>query len=400
MSTRCRIRIPRETWAYLTIMVVVLIGAIMREINLMIILAGLMLGPLLISWQMIRATLRNLDLTRDVPASVFPDERFSVAIRVQNRRPRLDSWALVIEDRIQLVNVRRKQRPVTVRTLLPHVAAGQQEQVEYRCQLGQRGRYRLGPLRVRTRVPVGLLQGSTTIRQADELLVYPRLGQLSERWMERVRVDRLGQHSSRRHQGPIEGDYYGLRDWRPGDSRRWIHWRSSAKRNTLVVRQFELHRSQDFVLLLDLWPGSAPSRDPQQQSEIVERAVSFAATVVAEECRRSAGNLILGVAGETVQQVRGPAGLLLRNEALQLLAEARESPTDQLPELLRQVLPAATLDDRVVIVSLQSADRFDAYRLESGPQAARERQVLEQAVSVDAAASDFMDLFGWESAVA
>ena len=112
------------------------------------------------------------------------------------------------------------------------------------------------------------------------------------------------------------------------------------------------------------------------------------------------GYLILGVAGETVQQVRGPAGPLVRNEALQLLAEARESPTDQLPELLRQVLPAATLDDRVVIVSLQSADRVDAYRLESDPQAARERQVLEQAVSVDAAASDFMDLFGWESAVA
>ena len=112
------------------------------------------------------------------------------------------------------------------------------------------------------------------------------------------------------------------------------------------------------------------------------------------------GNLILGVAGETVQQVRGPAGPLVRNEALQLLAEARESPTDQLPELLRQVLPAATLDDRVVIVSLQSADRVR--RVSPGIRSAggAERQVLEQAVSVDAAASDFMDLFGWESAVA
>ncbi len=400
MSSRCRIRIPRETWGYLTILVVVLIGAIMREINLMIILAGLMLGPLLISLQLIRATLRNLELSRVVPASAFPDERLSVAIQVKNRRPRLDSWALVIEDRIQLVNVRRKQRPLTVRTLLPHVAAGDAEQVEYRCQLGQRGRYRLGPLRVRTRVPLGLLQGSMTIGQADELLVYPRLGQLSDRWSELVKVDRLGQHSSRRHQGPIEGDYYGLRDWRPGDSRRWIHWRSSAKRNSLVVRQFELHRSQDFVLLLDLWQGHAPTRDPQEQAEIVERAVSFAATAVADECRRAAGNVILGVAGESVQQVRGPAGVLVRNEALQLLAEAQESATDQLPELLRQVLPAATLDDRVVVVSLQPAGRHDSSRFEAGPYAARERQILEQAVTIDATASDFADMFSWEAAVA
>ena len=110
--------------------------------------------------------------------------------------------------------------------------------------------------------------------------------------------------------------------------------------------------------------------------------------------------MILGVAGEGVQQVRGPAGGLVRNEALQLLAEARESASDQLPELLRQILPAATVDDRVVIVSLQPVGRHDLSRFEAGLMAARERQILEQAVTIDATASDFAELFSWEAAVA
>ena len=46
MARRAHISVPRETWIYLTILAVVIVGAILREINLLIILAGLMFGSI------------------------------------------------------------------------------------------------------------------------------------------------------------------------------------------------------------------------------------------------------------------------------------------------------------------------------------------------------------------
>ena len=374
MKARCHVAIPRETWAYITILGVVVVGAMMREINLLLILAGLMAVPLAISWRMVRSTLQDLELERKLPRTVFPGERLPVEIEVNNRRRRLDSWALVLEDRVQLCPPGPQLPKLLSRTLIPHVAAGSSATTEYTCRLDRRGRHRLGPVRLKTRVPLGLLQGYLTIRQMDDVIVYPKLGRLSAQWMELAKVDRLGQQSSRRQQGPVEGDFYGLRDWRAGDSRRWVHWRSSAKRDTLLVRQFEQQRSEDFILLLDLSTSASLQRSAEEFAEVVERAISFVATVTAEECRRSTGFLILGVAGETVQQVRGPASSALLDDALELLAEVRPSAKDQLPELLHQVLPSAASEDRLTIVSLHAINMIDV------PAIGRRGHVLPNAV--------------------
>jgi uncharacterized protein (DUF58 family) len=397
MADRCHVSIPRETWAYITILGVVVVGAMMREINLLLILAGLMTGPLAISWQMVRATLRDLELTRQLPRTVFPGDRLPVEIQVKNRRRRLDSWALVIEDRVQLCPPGHRSPKLVTRTILPHVAAGASEKAEYVCRLDRRGRHRLGPLRLKTRIPLGLLLGYRTIRQTNDVVVYPRLGRLSARWMDLARADRFGQQSSRRQQGPIEGDFYGLRDWRAGDSRRWIHWRSSAKRNSLLVRQFEQQRSEDFILLLDLSAGTSPLQPAEELAEVVERAVSFVATVIAEECRRATGFLIVGVAGETIQQVRGPASSALLDDALEMLAEVRPSTEDRLPELLQQILPSAASEDRLTIVSLRAMDLHDAERFPELPHETRPRQLLNKALTVDASADEFAQLFSWEA---
>ena len=106
----------------------------------------------------------------------------------------------------------------------------------------------------------------------------------------------------------------------------------------------------------------------------------------------------MGVAGEDVRQLRAPASSALLSDVLQLLAEARQSPTDRLPELLDQVLPTVALDDRVVIVSLQNTDLQHSHRFDAAWQETRPRQVLSQALSVDVTASEFAELFSWEVA--
>ena len=165
MFARCRFTIPKTTWAYVAILAVVVVGAIMREINLLIILAGLMAGPLLMSWQLIRLTLRQLSVTRRLPRAVFPGQTFIVEFTVHNPRQRLDSWALVIEDRLRNVLAGREAEIRTARCLLPYVAAGSTGHASYRATLWQRGRYRFGPLWLSTKVPHGFAQGPRGARR-------------------------------------------------------------------------------------------------------------------------------------------------------------------------------------------------------------------------------------------
>ena len=234
------------------------------------------------------------------------------------------------------------------------------------------------------------------MRKADELLIYPQVGSLKGKWSDLVKVDRLGQRTCHRNQGPIEGDFYGLRGWRSGDSRRWIHWRSSAKRNALVVRQFEQFRAHDFVVLLDLWPAPVEGQSEEELDDSIELAVSFVATVVASHCRHANGHLVLGVAGEKAQVVKGSANVPLLNEVLQVLAEARTAERDRLAELVSHLPPNLSADDQIVIVTTHDSARLDPARFGKAYRQSQLGDMLSQAVCISVNDPSFSELFDLE----
>ena len=93
--------ICREGWYYLAIIAVVFGGAMLKEVNLLLILAGMLLGPLLLNWQAVRANLRGLKIDRNLPLRICAGDVLSVDLNLTNTRRRLGSWAVVVEEQIQ-----------------------------------------------------------------------------------------------------------------------------------------------------------------------------------------------------------------------------------------------------------------------------------------------------------
>ena len=329
-----------------------------------------------------------------MPHAVYPGETFSVDVIVSNGRKRVDSWALVVADKIRRLSSQDERNggngtTVTARAFLPHVKASSTGRTSYTGQLFKRGRYQVGPARISTRVPLGLIKGTIIVpKTKDHLLVYPKLGTISKRWKELVKVEQLGHRSSRRRQGQLEGDFFGLRDWRAGDSRRWIHWRSTAKRNEIVVRQFEQTQNQNFVILLDLFGRNEPR---------LELAISFAATIVVDHCRRNSGELVVGIGGEEMRFVKGSASNTFAHEALEGLAEARASSVDHLPSLLEQGLETVSSDDRLVIVSPNPVDIRDTERFSTVWNDRQKRRQVTRATCVSAGSAEFSKWFSYDS---
>jgi uncharacterized protein (DUF58 family) len=144
-----------------------------------------------------------------------------------------------------------------------------------------------------------------------------------------------------------------LRDYRSGDSRRHIHWRTSARRGKLTVRQFERPLHHDTAIYLDLWQPVRPTEDDRQH---VELAVSFAATLVHDLCRRDGCRVWLNIAGPESGPLQGVASAWLAREAMSRLARAEASSRVSDPCAWSQALAQAPSHAlRVLITSRDQA---------------------------------------------
>jgi uncharacterized protein (DUF58 family) len=361
MFSRNSIYITIEGWCYLAVFFLVFLGAMTREANLLLVLAGLLLGPLVFNIQAALVTLNGLEVRRKLPLGVCAGDLLVVNLSVSNARRRLGSWAVVVGDVLCHESKLAGEAPVLTNVLFPYVPAGQMCKGVYRGRLVRRGRYRFGPMQVSTRFPFGLFCRVVNTQAIDTLTVFPKLGYLTEHWTTRQHEAFAGTHRREQRPGP-EGDFHGLRPWRAGDSRRWIHWRSYARGGNLVVRQFEQPRNRDVAVLLDLWQDANPS---PQNDEHVELAVSFAATALADLCRKGGSTLHLGISDPLPQCTSGQVSLALLQDMMHRLAVVEPQPSDHLKDLLEHVTGKLEQGTEIILLSVRKVDFADSRRFGS-----------------------------------
>jgi uncharacterized protein (DUF58 family) len=347
MPTRHRTSFCRDGWYLLLLLAVVLTWALLRENNLLLLVAGLMCGALLVNWRLSAAALRRVEVRRCVVSGAHAGSWMTIEVEVANGHRRLGCWAVSVEDCLERKDGRSDEQTVWPTLVFPYVPAGQCVRQSYRVRLPQRGRYALGPLRVSTRFPFGLFQRTLWLADEDQLVVLPRLGRLRPAWVQHYQPTPHGTHGARRP-GYVPGDFFAVREWQAGDSVRWVHWRSSARHRELVVRQFEQPGERELAVLLDLWEPDEPQPDQRQR---VELAVSFAATLVADFCRRSRGQLLLATASTRPVCLANPASVAMSRDALEVLAVAQASPAAPLSALRDTMLSRVRPEVDVVLIS-------------------------------------------------
>jgi uncharacterized protein (DUF58 family) len=105
-------------------------------------------------------------------------------------------------------------------------------------------------------------------------------------------------------------DFLGVREYRYGDSPRNVHWPSTARRGTLVVKEMELERPAGLVILVDTWA------DGGSDETALDLCCTIAASV-AVEALATGHDVLLAAAQEG--DARPPARMG-RQEALMWLA--------------------------------------------------------------------------------
>jgi len=361
----------REGFYYLFIVFVVTLGAILREVNPLLLFSVFLCVPLWMAWRLGRRSLRGIKVKRKLPPRIHAGEPFIMNIEVENdtsaRKWPISCWGLVVIDRIfPLGNSDTGIKPFEPALYFEFVPSGESRRKTYAGRLPQRGRYGIGPLNISTRFPFGFFRNGFDTKPTEGektgICVFPKLGKLAAHWQTRQHeaVENLRRHRFRPSR--ISGEFLGVRRWQQGDVRKWIHWRASAKHGEPVVRQFEQHQNRDCAVLLDLFQPT-PLTDIEREN--FELAVSFTATLVSEITRRGGCSLLFATSGSRGKFLSGPVCLPLVETILERLATVDATPQDGLSELLLETLQNTDPSADLVLVSPHSIDwarspRFDA----------------------------------------
>jgi uncharacterized protein (DUF58 family) len=228
---------------------------------------------------------------------------------------------------------------------VPPIGPGERISVDYRIPTERRGVFPVGPLTLRRKGFLDIADSRTVLGDTVEVRVVPRV--LPVRGVPAgVRRGHVGADERVEHGGT---DLVGLREYVPGDDLRRLHWATSARTGTLMVREDADPARPHLAVILDDRTGSHP--DPRGFEDAVELAASLLTAGMA------AGHPVRLMATSGAADLEVPAGVIEAGGAdadLVLAVLADLQPLGG-PENAPSRLPARDLDV-VAVVSGANAD--------------------------------------------
>ncbi|MFQ6097736.1 MAG: DUF58 domain-containing protein [Armatimonadota bacterium] len=336
--------------------------------------SGSLIGLLGICYLLAQRSLRGIEARRVLLTHRLV-EGGHLAVRVEvSNAGRAGRWRILLDDRME--NLTNGDGKVISHTFIaPHIAAGERTvgRGEYACPL--RGRYRLGPLLLRGSDPLGVFEVRREIRDEAWAIVYPETFRFP---LGLVRGSAfLRMHDARRSAARGHGlEFFGVREYVPGDDLRHVHWKVTAHVGRLSLKEFESGASVSLTLLLDLQADRHVGSEPDSTLHYAVRLASSAA----REAVLQGGFVRLVASAGTPPKMPTERGDAHLHRILEFLAEARADGRVSFAEFVRAEASTASPGADVLLIT-PSADS----RLTANVAALCERGVHVVVILIDAA---------------
>jgi len=339
--SRYRVDFPREGIGFLLIMTVLFVGSSLTQSNMLLLVFAAMAGPFVVNGWITFNMLQGLRVHRSPPPRAMATELFSVEITLENRSTLLSAWMMSVLDELY-----SGAASIASSVLFVRVPPKESQVGYYQLRLPKRGRYEFGPLRVSTRYPLGLIERSLVVRESATMLVYPRIGRLAPTFKRQMLGANEQVEVPQSRFGVFDDEFHTLREYRAGDNPRAIHWRTSARRGALIVREYQQNREHNLLIVIDL-SGAKPEYAAQTES-VLSLALTLA-TEYRRDCR--GGHLTILCGGRDPFRWEATAMATGMDALLDWLAVVEPAPDEHFALLAREVLDQVEVGTRVAVVS-------------------------------------------------
>ena len=243
----------------------------------------------------------------------FPGEKTTLRIEAENRKLLPISWLRIQDDWERAVGPEEEDilapSHIQDRGFLSNIFSlrwFEKANRSYTLVFRKRGIYTIGPARLETGDLFGIFEKSHEITQKQILTVFPNL--LPFQKLQFPAEDPFGDRRSRRQLFEDPNRPMGVREYRPEDGFRRIHWPATARTGQLQVKVYQPTSGQVMVVCMNVstftrhWEGIYP--------ELLEYLIEVAATIVDEGIREGykVGLVANGCLAHADQPFRIPPG--------------------------------------------------------------------------------------------
>lgn len=253
------LKVNPSGWYFILFTLAVGFSAVNTGNNLLYLILGAMLSFIVASGILSNIVLKRLEIKRDITGRPFAKTPTLYRFLVKNKKRFIPSYLiLVYEDAID-----------NTKTFFPMIGPGDTASGIVEIVFPRRGINELGKLKVSTDFPFGIFSKGMNRIINQEILVLPRVREINldnyelRGWEGDTPLNRSGYGS----------EPWGVKDFLFGDNPRHIHWKSSARREKLMTKEFA--RESERKVTIKLSPD--PSVDGDELEERVETAASISA---------------------------------------------------------------------------------------------------------------------------
>lgn len=222
----------------------------------------------------------------------------------------------------------------------------------YQLTCWRRGVYQLGPLVARWGDPFGFTEREAVLCEPFEFLVHPSTEMSRDRPFTRLWEDPPVRPPVSKP-WPSGMEFYGMREYVPGDDVRRVVWRAYARTGQLLVREAEQGITDQVHILLD---GNRANHSKGVFSESFETGVRAAASLAEWHIREGFSITIEGNSGRHIGPIRGPGS---RMEMLDTLARV-DLEDEPVTESISRIAFNRGRDAHVVVITPLLEDRSTA----------------------------------------
>ncbi len=184
---------------------------------------------------------------------------------------------------------------------VPLLGAGAEHREQLTIGAHRRGVITVGPMTIGRGDPLGILRREVSWPQVEQVFVHPVTVAIPS-----TSAGNIKDLDGAPTKDIVNADlsFHAIRQYMPGDSRRHVHWKSTAKTGTLMVRQYEETRRARVAVVLDLDLAEYGSDDE------FEMAVSAAASLAVQGVRD--GREVLVAVSDEIPEITRTTVLSIR----------------------------------------------------------------------------------------
>ena len=249
-------KLTREGKRFLLATALIAVAAFNTGNNLIYLILSLMFSFIASSYVILKINLSDLLLEVQVGGPVFAGEPARAELLVYNRK------------KIPAYSLNLSAADVVEKIYCSHVPSRDAVKEDMTVVFNKRGLYGYRNFFIRSGFPFILFHKSIAVEVSGNVLVYPRLIDIDGLIDDMTAHENQGEKAVRNS----GDDVYALREYQYGDDRRNIHWKASARRSSLIVKEYAGYLSRRVTIILD---NGMPRHDGQH----FEKAVMVAASL-------------------------------------------------------------------------------------------------------------------------